>query len=78
MTRRKREVIVDINVSYNDGTSRNYLAVEDTIEQVYKQLNFITNNGNAVAINLHSTKAVEIASDKIAFSEINKTMNHDF
>lgn len=54
-----------------DATQDEFICKEPhTIQQHYKQLNFIDVNGEAVAINLHQTKFVKIDDDEIDFNDI--------
>lgn len=78
MARRKREVIIGITVSWKDGSTGHYRVVEDSIRQYYKQLDFITDEGNAVAINMYETKSINIASDRLDFASINATNREDY
>ena len=69
---RKRSV--DITVVWADGDEQTFKAEDhSTIEQKYKQLNFISDDGGAVGINLHQTRYVKIDSDVIDWNDINQT-----
>ena len=71
---RTRDKKVEIKVMWVNGEMDSFLCKEpQTIQQHYKQLNFIEHTGEAVAINLHQTKYVKIDDVDIDFNQIAQT-----
>jgi len=71
---RSREKKVEIRVFWASGEVDSFICKEpNTIQQRYKQLNFIEHTGEAVAINLHQTKYVKVDDENIDFNDIAQT-----
>jgi hypothetical protein len=71
---RSREKKVEIKVFWASGEVDSFICKEPaTIQQRYKQLNFIEHTGEAVAINLHQTKYVKVDDENIDFNDIAQT-----
>ncbi|MGW8178108.1 MAG: hypothetical protein ACWGQW_04845 [bacterium] len=69
-----RRKFATIRVVWADHKLTTYVTDQvGTISQRYRQLNFITSEGTAVAINLVNTKSVEVESPDFDFNECNET-----
>jgi len=69
-----RKSSVNVEVEWADGTKSEFVAEDHTsIKQRYRQLNLVTIDGDAVAINMANARCVRIESRHVDFEDINET-----
>ena len=70
MVRRK---YVRIKVEFPNGDKKEWQTEKESIEQHYRQLNFLTSDGMAVALNLAETRFVVVEEEDFDFNDRNRS-----